>query len=91
MGNILMTPSISRRLHCSSATAAFITGPGNVPYLLEYLNAKTLVVWVVSCEVAIVLALGIGTLAAKDEFFPVTHCCIELMGSKVLDDALDET
>lgn len=73
MCNILMTPSISRWLHCSSATAAFVTGPRDVPYLLEYLDAETLVVWVISCEVAIVFALGVGTLAAEDEFFPVTH------------------
>lgn len=78
MRNVLMIPSICWCLHCSSATAAFVTGTRDVPYFLEYLDAETLVIWVISCEVAIVFALGVGTLTAKDEFFPVTHVELSL-------------
>lgn len=57
-----------------SRTATFVTGLGDIPDLLEDLDAEALVVGVVAGEVAVVLALGVGAGAAKDELFPVAHC-----------------
>lgn len=53
---------------------ALVAGLGHIPDLLKHLHAEALVVGVVTCEVAVVLALRIGTGAAEDEFFPVAHC-----------------
>lgn len=64
---------------CSGVAAAFITGLGNVPDLLEDLDTKALVVGVVAGEVAVVLALCVGARAAEDELFPVAH--LDLIGT----------
>lgn len=74
-----MAPAVRGRLHGSSATApgargaALVAGLGDVPDLLEDLDAEALVVGVVAGEVAVVLALGVGAGAAEDEFLPVAH------------------
>lgn len=77
-----MAPAISRGcLHGSPiATAAFIAGLRYVPDLLEDLDPKALVIGIVACEVAVVLALGVGTRAAENEFLPVAHVGRNLNG-----------
>lgn len=44
---------------CPGAAAALVTGLGDVPDLLEDLDAEALMIGIVAGEVAVVLALGV--------------------------------
>lgn len=52
-----MAPAIGRS---RPAAAALVTCLRHIPDLLQDLDAKALVIRVVACEVAVVLALGVG-------------------------------
>lgn len=69
LGISLVVPPMSR----PGVAAAFVTSLRDVPDLFEDLDTKALVVGIVAGEVAVVLALGVGAGAAKDELFPVAH------------------
>lgn len=67
---------------CRVGVDALVAGFGHIPDLLEDLHAEALVVGIVARKVAVVLALGVGASAAKDELFPVAHG--DVLGSRVV-------